>query len=276
MSGVDYPDELFEAINRKVWRQVDGARVVRVTDPLGTDLTLRLYPGYWDRLKEAYKDFVTDEDGVIWPGHIMFVPFFSREKADGKLVSDTLHGGHIPETTVLIRDGRYIEINGTGSFAKYLREVKQQYANVKLPGAPGPGADFLMELSIGTQPKASRAPVEHLSGIPRFFGFAEGRKRAGVIHVSFGTPTAQFVEEQADGNRLMEFLKAKNLIMQHMDAELYHATVIADGKKIVEDGRLAALDDAQVRQIAAKFGNPDELLRLDWLPPLHGADEPRR
>ena len=268
LSGINYPDELFEAINKKVWQQVYGAREIRVTDPLGTDLTVRLDPGYWERLREAYKDFVTDETGVIWPGHIMIVPFFSRELASGKLVSDTLHGGHIPETTVLIQNGRYAEVSGRGSFAEYLREVKQQYAGVTLPGAPGPGADFFMEISVGTQPKASRAPVEELSGVARFFGFAEGRKRAGVIHISFGTPSSQFVEVQSDSTKLLEFLKEKDLIVQHMDAEIYHATYTVDGKEIVKDGRLLILDDPEIRQIAFKYGNPDELLRVDWIPPM--------
>jgi len=276
LSGVSYPDELFEAINKMVWKQVYGARAIHITDPLGTDLTVRLDAGYWGRVKNAYQDFVTDEAGVVWPGHIMIVPFFSREKASGKLVSDTLHGGHIPETSVVIRDGRYVEVAGSGTFAEYLRKVKQQYAGIRLPGAPGPGADFLMEISLGTQPKASRSPSEGLGGMARFGSFAEGRKRAGVIHVSFGTPTSQFVEHQETSTELLDFLKQHNLIMQHMDAELYHATYTADGKPIVENGRLLILDDPEIRQIAAKYGNPGELLSLDWIPPLHGADEPRR
>ena len=191
-------------------------------------------------------------------------------------MSDTLHGGHIPETSVEIRDGRYVEVAGKGSFAEYLRRVKQQYAKVTLPGAPGPGADFLMEVSLGTQPKASRSPSEGLGGMARFGSFAEGRKRAGVIHISFGTPTSQFIENQEMSDKLLDFLKEKNLIMQHMDAELYHATYTVDGKKIVDNGHLLILDDSEIRQVAAKYGKPDELLSVDWIPPLHGADEPRR
>ena len=276
LSGIDYPDELFEAINKKVWKQVYGAKEIHITDPLGTDITIHLDPGYWARVKTAYKDFVTDEEGVVWPGHIMIVPFFSREKASGKLVSDTLHGGHIPETSVEIRDGHYIEVAGSGTFAEYLRKVKQQYVNTTLPGAPGPGADFLMEVSLGTQPKASRSPSEGLGGMARFGSFAEGRKRAGVIHISFGTPTSQFIENQETSNQLLDFLKQNNLIMQHMDAEIYHATYTVDGKKIVDNGHLLILDEPEIRKIAAKYGNPDELLSVNWIPPLHGADEPRR
>ena len=58
------------------------------------------------------------------------------------------------------------------------------------------------------------------------------------------------------------------MIVQHMDAELYHATYTADGRKIVEDGRLLVLDDPEIRQIASKYGDPDELLKIDWIPPV--------
>ena len=84
LSGVDYPDELFEAINVKLWKQVYGAKEIRITDPLGTDLTIRLDPGYWDRLKAAYTDFVTDDAGVIWPGHIMNCAFLLARKSFGQ------------------------------------------------------------------------------------------------------------------------------------------------------------------------------------------------
>ena len=62
--------------------------------------------------------------------------------------------------------------------------------------------------------------------------------------------------------------------MQHMDAEIYHATYTVDGKTIVENGHLLILDDPEIRQIATKYGKPEELLSVDWVPPLHGADEP--
>jgi len=51
-----------------------------------------------------------------------------------------------------------------------------------------------------------------------------------------------------------------------MDTELYHATYGVDGRRIVEKGHLLALDDPEVRAIAAKYGDPDELLREDWIP----------
>jgi hypothetical protein len=35
---------------------------------------------------------------------------------------------------------------------------------------------------------------------------------------------------------------------------------------VVEDGHLMALDAPEVREIAAKYGDPDDLLAEDWIP----------
>ena len=35
-------------------------------------------------------------------------------------------------------------------------------------------------------------------------------------------------------------------------------------------GRLTALDDPEVRALAAKFGDPDQLLKEDWIPAIPG------
>src|SRR5438445_772073 len=39
---------------------------------------------------------------------------------------------------------------------------------------------------------------------------------------------------------------------------------------LLENGRLRALDDANVRDLAARHGDPDELLAESWTPPLPG------
>jgi hypothetical protein len=41
---------------------------------------------------------------------------------------------------------------------------------------------------------------------------------------------------------------------------------------VVEDGRLTVLDDPAVRDAAAEYGDPDELLREAWVPPLPGVN----
>ena len=39
---------------------------------------------------------------------------------------------------------------------------------------------------------------------------------------------------------------------------------------IIRDGRLTALDDPEVRKLAEKYGDPDDLLREDWIPEMPG------
>ena len=49
-----------------------------------------------------------------------------------------------------------------------------------------------------------------------------------------------------------------------------------DGREVtlIDKGRLTALDDPEVRQVAAKFGDPDELFREDWIPAILGINAP--
>jgi hypothetical protein len=49
-----------------------------------------------------------------------------------------------------------------------------------------------------------------------------------------------------------------------------------DGREypVIRNGRLAALDDAEVRALAAKYGDPDQLLSEDWIPQIPGITCP--
>ena len=57
----------------------------------------------------------------------------------------------------------------------------------------------------------------------------------------------------------------------HKDFVLNHPTVKVDGEVIIENGHLLALDDPDIRAIAAKCGDPDELLKQSW----HADEDPR-
>ena len=43
---------------------------------------------------------------------------------------------------------------------------------------------------------------------------------------------------------------------------------------IVESGRLSAYDDPEVRELAARYGDPDEVLHDDWVPEIPGITVP--
>ena len=86
-----------------------------------------------------------------------------------------------------------------------------------------------------------------------------------MLTIGFGTPTA------VGAPAVIEFARARGLTIQHLDAHLYHATVTVDGRTLIRDGRPLALDANGVRKVAAKYGDPDELLRIDWVPALNGV-----
>ncbi len=44
--------------------------------------------------------------------------------------------------------------------------------------------------------------------------------------------------------------------------------------RIIDRGRVTALDDPEVRAVAAKYGDPDELLRYEWEAPIPGISVP--
>lgn len=43
---------------------------------------------------------------------------------------------------------------------------------------------------------------------------------------------------------------------------------------VINNGRLAALDDPEVRALAARYGDPDEILSSDYVPPYPGINVP--
>ncbi len=51
-------------------------------------------------------------------------------------------------------------------------------------------------------------------------------------------------------------------------------TIDGQQTKLIDKGRLTVLDDPQVRQVAAKYGDPDELLREIWIPAIPDINVP--
>jgi hypothetical protein len=61
-------------------------------------------------------------------------------------------------------------------------------------------------------------------------------------------------------------------VIRHMDT--YFNTLVTDKGTVVENGHLTALDDPRVRQVASKYGDPDELLKETWIPAVSGVNAP--
>ncbi len=91
-----------------------------------------------------------------------------------------------------------------------------------------------------------------------------------MIHVGCGTAWRAPEEEWAD---------EKNIAYGHLHIHLLFPTLDLITKKgeqirIIDRGHLLAMDDPEVRSVAQKYGDPDELLKEDWIPEIPGINSP--
>lgn len=59
-------------------------------------------------------------------------------------------------------------------------------------------------------------------------------------------------------------MESNHKLIRHFD--MMFTTLVADGRPVIEAGHLVALDDPEVCKVAERYGDPDELLREDWVP----------
>ncbi len=249
--SLTYPLEIWDAIDDKTWAMIDKARRLEVVDGDGTNLTFDLNPEDW----EGRTGFGNEEgsppptDRPYMPGHI-FVPFPKAKLLEGQITIRSLTFGGPVEPTRLIVEGRKVtQVEGSGVFADRLRQSFDQYKDQTFQGMPGPGSDWISTFAMCTNPKFRRSPsYTSTSGSARVHSWCLGHRRSGFLHASIGAALA-------DEN---------HKVIRHFD--MMFPTMVADGRPIIENGHLLALDDPEVRNIAERYGDPDELLREDWVP----------
>ena len=260
-----YPRDLHTLINLKTWwafyKDGRGGRV-RVTDPEGTDFSYTLFPEYFDGTRRGYTD-------VPWWGHLLAhgpTPILPKEDATGIVMGTTSHFQKpFPRIKVTLENGRVEKIEGGGDYGDGWRALIEESKNTQYPCFPRPGLFWLWEVAIGTNPKIARPRnIQLLSS----GGFEWERRRSGIIHVGLGTRW-RGPEEVWAGER--------GILYGHLHVHLFFPTLrieLPNGKelKVIEDGHLTSLDDPEVRDLAAKYGDPDRILAAPWKPGVPGLD----
>ena len=71
----------------------------------------------------------------------------------------------------------------------------------------------------------------------------------------------------------------RGLLYGHLHIHLLLPTLVVTARNgrehvVIRNGRLTALDDPEVRKLAAKYGDADDLLREDWIPQIPGITAP--
>ena len=148
-----------------------------------------------------------------------------------------------------VQGRRVTEVEGTGEFPDTLRQSFDDFKDQQYPHLPGPGANWISTFALCTNPKYRRSPsYDTAKGSAKVHAWCLGHRRSGFLHASVGAA------------QVGEFHK----VIRHFD--MMYTNLTADGRPVIQDGHLVALDDPYVRSVAERFGNPDELLSEDWIP----------
>ena len=271
-----HPDELWKETERKIIKALGTATAVRITDPEGTHLEYTLTP------EEAKRWELT-----AWlPGHLLLDPLQSttQENAmipvtedvppvfrdlNGVLAGTSNHMGYLPRIELHFEHGRLVDVKGGGRYGEMIRELQEKHRDVHWPGYPDKGFFWYCDCALCTVVKAFRRTSDLFNGYWRLPNISE-RNRAGVFHMGMGS--------RRHGSQYLQYAKENHLSTGHIHVHNYFATYEIKVKdsgywhKIVDKGRLTALDDVDIRALAVKYGDPDKLLSYNWVPPLPGIN----
>ena len=204
------------------------------------------------------------------PGHLAATPLgvaLSSSDAEGVVAGTTNHSGAHPRIKLTIKNNEITAIDGGGQYGRLWKQYLEEVKDVQYPLLPTPGLGHFIECSIGTNPKVYR-PHNIIQPL-RARIFSEERRRTGLIHLGFGN----LLRENG------EWAHEHGHPFGHFHVHLYFATLTVttvDGQqvKLIDKGHLTILDDPEIRKIAQKYGDPDELLSEDWIPAIPGINVP--
>ncbi len=262
-----YPREIHALINRRAWDPIwklgRGGRV-HLTDPEGTDITYTLWEDYFGRTGTPFKETPN------W-GHLMahpLPPLVEQGDATGVFAGTINHFGRpFPRLVLTMDRGRLEKIDGGGGYGEGWRELLEESRRTQYPCFPREGLFWLWEVAIGTNPKVRRPNNIHLLSS----GGAEWeRRRSGMIHIGLGTSWRSQYEDWAAKHGLLYGHLHIHLLFPTLDVTASSGQTI----RVIEGGRLTAMDDPEVRAVAEKSGDPNELLREDWIPQVPGINAP--
>ncbi|MBI2954530.1 MAG: hypothetical protein HYY30_09465 [Chloroflexi bacterium] len=261
-----YPQELLSAISQTtwdvIWQKGKGGRV-HLTDPEGTDLTFTLFEDYYGTCfgwvpepKKAY-------------GHLFAhptIPLIDKVDTTGVAAGTTNHFGRpYPTIKAWVEGGCVQRIEGGAGYGDAWRDMLEESRKTQYPFFPRPGLFYLFEMAIAGHPKIVRpGNINMLSS----GGHEWERQRSGIIHLGFGTMWRHDQEAWAAERRILYGHLHIHLLFPTYELTTREGEVI----KVIDKGRLTSLDDPKVRAIAAKYGDPDELLREDWIPDIPGIN----
>ena len=273
----EFPGDVWKLVEEKVLDAVPFTESVHMTDPEGTDVR-------WT---------VTEQEAEKWAkaaylqGHIFLYPLQGSRgileaaydsqvfpDSNGVIAGCANHTAYFPCAKAYIEHGMIARLEGGGRMGDLGRMLLDNptLKTVQYPDAPRPGYWYWFEAALGTNPKYFRPIHALMQGGNGAINTFE-RNRSGVFHFGMGLET---LDPEA-----RKMCDAKNLPCDH--AWHFHNYFITYTAKlrdeettidIVDKGHLTAMDNAEVRALASRYGNADLIMREEWIPGMPGINEP--
>ncbi|MBI4446361.1 MAG: hypothetical protein HY645_10675 [Acidobacteria bacterium] len=281
-----FPGDIWRLVEERTIEPLAWVEEVRFNDPEGSDL----------------KFTVTEEVAKMWaegsylPAHLFMFPhgmstirpspMYPRltrwlppvvPDADGVIASTRNHTGVFPRMEVRFENSRVKEVRGGGEVGDVIRAFLDhpRLGTVVYPyHEKEAGYWYLYEGALGTNPKAFLRFDELMNGWQ-----ASERDHAGVIHWALGVGIYSD-QPGKDGTR-DKFFKENNVprghgFHMHNLLGTYRVRIRATDRwlTLIEKGRLTALDNPEVRALASRYGNPDQILQDEFVPDYPGINSP--
>ncbi len=288
----DFPADVWKLIETKTIEPIAYVDRLEASDPEGMVLAADVeqpVAELWSKgvYLPGHLFMYPNQSSGRWPQSMLSYPDFETEylapvqvESRGVIASTNNHIATHSRMEIELAGGKIKEVRGGGYYGEIMR-IMLDYPGMQTLTWPlwqKPGYWWLYEAGTATNPKYFKHPDELLEGRN-----TSERNVGGVIHWSFGTESAHGPEKVGELTPLREpFIKANSTVPfehcchNHTLMPTYQVRVrdLAQWVTLVEHGRLQALDDLYVRALASRYGNPDDVLQQDYVPPLPGINAP--
>jgi hypothetical protein len=289
-----YPGDVWQLAEDQLMEPLVHVDKMTAKDPEGTDVWADIseeQAAHWARgvYQRGHLYMFPNQATGRFGYSIVDYPAFQKEWLPreplaiihGTIAGTTNHTGFFPRWEVHFNDNGYIsEVKGGGVVGDALREF-MQLPNINdlvypFHNPEHKGYWYLYEIAFGTHPKAFRNPQGMDDGtvIPE-------RLRSGVIHWGVGITLHHDPGVQTQSQKLLDFTTKYNMPRDHgFHTHTYFTTYRVHLRSadrwitLLDKGRMTSLDNAEVRALASRYGNPDELLTEDWRPEIPGINAP--